>query len=79
MSVPGAAVKSGCPVTAILDSGSGILVMSESVAAKLQAAVTDVKTVGPMTDDQYVKIADGKLVLVKQKSYPMRTGRRYRR
>ena len=26
-----------------------------------------------MTDDQYVKIADGKLVLVKQKSCPVRT------
>ena len=27
-----------------------------------------------MTDDQYVKIADGKLVLVKQKLCPVRTG-----
>ena len=26
-----------------------------------------------MTDDQYVRIADDKLVLVKQKSYPVRT------
>ena len=59
-----------CPV-AILDSGSGISTMSESVAAKLQAAVIDAPFVGPMTDDQYVKMADGKLVLVKQKSCPM--------
>ena len=39
LSVSGAAVKSVCPVTAVLDSGSGISTMSESVAAKLQAAV----------------------------------------
>ena len=71
--VPGAAVKSVCPVTAILDSESGISVMSESVAAKLQAAVPDVQIVGPMTDDQYVKMIDGKLVLVRQKSCSMRT------
>ena len=55
LSVPGAIVKSVCPVTAILNSGSGISTMSECVAAKLQAAVFDVQIVGPMTDDQYVK------------------------
>ena len=71
--IPGAAVKSVCPVTAILDSGSGISTMSESVAAKLQAAVPDIQIVGPMTDDQYIKMAEGKLVLVKQKSCPVRT------
>ena len=65
--VPGAAVKSVCPVTAILDSGSGISTMSES-----GAAVPDVQIVGPMTDDQYVKMADGKLLLVKQKPCPVR-------
>ena len=68
LSVPRAAVKPVCPVTAILDSGSGILSTSESVAAKLQAAVPDVQTVGSMTDDQYVKMADDTLMLVKQKS-----------
>ena len=47
--------------------------MSESVAGKLQAAVADVQIVGPMIDDQYVKMADGKLVLVKQKSGHVRT------
>ena len=73
LSVPGAAVKSVCPVTAILDSGSGISTMSESVAAKLQAAVSDVQIAGPMADDQYVKISDCKLVLVKQKSCAVRT------
>ena len=70
--IPGAAAKSVCAVTAILDSGSGISTMSESVAAKLQAAVPDVQNVGPMTYDQYVKMVDGKLV-VKQKSCPVRT------
>ena len=73
LSAPGAAVKSVCPVTAILDSGSGISTMSGSVAAKLQAAVPDVQIVGPMIDDQYVKMADGKLVLARQKSCPMRS------
>ena len=52
--VPGAAVKSVCPVIAILDSGSGISTMSKSVAAKLQAAVPAVQIVGPITDDNYV-------------------------
>ena len=47
--------------------------MSESVAAKFQAAVSDVQIVGPMTNDQYVKMADCKLVLVKQKSCSVRT------
>ena len=69
--VPGAAVESVCPVTAILDPGSGIS-MSENVAAKLQAAVHDVQIVGPMTNDQYVKMADGKLVKVKHNSCPVR-------
>ena len=73
LSVPGAAAKSVCPGTTILDSGSGISTISESVAPKLQTAVPDVQIVGPMTDDQYVKMADGKLVLRKQKSYPVRT------
>ena len=68
LSVPGAAVESVCPVTEILDLGSGISTISQSVAAKLQAAVTDVQIVGPMTNDQYLKMADGKLVVVKQKS-----------
>ena len=72
-SVRGAAVDSVCPVTAILDLGSGISTISESVAAKLQAAVPDVQIVGPMTNGQYVKMVDGKLVLVKQKSCPVRT------
>ena len=42
LSVPGAAVESVCPVTAILDLGSCISTMSESVAVKLQAAVPEV-------------------------------------
>ena len=66
-------MESVCPVTAILDSGSGISTISESVAAKLQAADLNVQIVGPMTDDQYVKMANGKLMLVKQKSCFVRT------
>ena len=60
------------PGTANLDSGSGISTMPESVAAKLQAAVPDVQTVGVMSDDQYVNMANSKLVLVKHKSCPVR-------
>ena len=73
LSVPGAAVKSVCRVTPILESWSGISTMSESVAAKLQAAVPDVQIVGPMIDEQYVKMADGELVQVEQKSCLVRT------
>ena len=72
LSVPGAAVKSVCPMTAILDSGSGISTMPKSVAAKLQATVPDLQIVEPMTDDQHGKMADGNLVLVKKKSCPVR-------
>ena len=61
LSALGAAVESVCPVTAIPDSGSNTSTMSENVVAKLQAAVPDVQIVGLMTDDQYVKIADGEL------------------
>ena len=71
--VPGASVESVCPATAVLDSRSGISTMSESMVAKMQGAVPDVQIVGPMTDDQYVKMADGKLVLVNQTSCPVRT------
>ena len=60
LSVPRVAVKLVCSMTAILDSGSGISTMPESVAAKLQAAVPDAMIVGPMTYDQYVEMADGK-------------------
>ena len=65
LSVPGAEITSACRMTAILDSGSGISTMSENVAAKLQATVSDVQIVGPMTNAQYAKMADGKLVIVK--------------
>ena len=46
--------------------------MSECVAAKLQAAIPDVQIVWPMTDDQYVKMTDGKLLPVVQKSCPVK-------
>ena len=39
LSVPGVVVKSVCPVTAILDSGSGITIMLESVAANWRLPV----------------------------------------
>ena len=73
VSILGAALESVCPVTTILVSVSGISTMSESGAAKLQTAVPDVQIVGPMTGYQYVNMADGKLVLLKQKSYSVRT------
>ena len=45
LSVSVAAVTSECPVSTILDSGSGITTISESVDAKLQTAVPDVQIV----------------------------------
>ena len=72
LSVPGAGVKSMCPVTAILDSGFGISTILESVDVKLQTIVPDVQIVGPLTDDQYVNVVDGKLMLVKKKPCPVR-------
>ena len=57
LSIPGAAVKLVCPLTAILDSGSGISTISESIVTELQAAVLDIQIVEPMTDHQYVKKA----------------------
>ena len=51
LSLPGADVESVSPMTAMLNSRSGISTMSESVAAKLPAAVPDVQIVGPTTDD----------------------------
>ena len=52
------------PVTAILDSEFGISTVSESVAAKLQATVPDL-IVGPMTDDQHIRMTGGKLMASK--------------
>ena len=73
LSMSGAAVKSMCRVTTILDSGSGISTMSESVPAKLQPAVPDTQIMATITNDRYVEMVDGKLVLVKQTSCPVRT------
>ena len=70
LSVSGAAIESVCPVTAIFYLGSGILTVSESVAAKLQTALPDVQIVEPMTDDQYVNMVDGKGA---SESCPVRT------
>ena len=39
--------------------------MSKSVAVKIRAAIPDVESVESMINDQYVNIADDKLVLVK--------------
>ena len=64
--------KSVYPRTTIMDSGSGITTISESVAAKLKAAVPDVQIVGPMTEGQYVNTTDGKLMQVKQKLCPVK-------
>ena len=61
-SILGTVVKSVCPVTTMLNSGSGITTMSESMAAKLQVAVPDVEIVRPITDSQKVEMADDKLV-----------------
>ena len=47
-------------MTAVLDSGAGITIMSEKVAAQLQAAVPDVRVVTGMARAHPVKLADRK-------------------
>ena len=56
------------------DLGLGIWYLDHvgECGRKLQAAVSDVQVMGPMTDDHYVKMADGKLLLVKKKSCSVR-------
>ena len=71
LSIPDAAVKLVCPVTTILDSGSGISTMLEKLVAKLQAVGPAVQNVGPMTDDQYAKMTEGRLGLVKERLCPV--------
>lgn len=58
-----------CPVTAILDSGADLTMMSASVTAKLQVKFPAVKIVGPMASSQQVRVADG-CVLKVSRSFP---------
>ena len=73
LSVPGAAIKSMCPVTALLESGLVSRTSWKVWQEKLQVTAPDVHIVGPMTDGRYVEMANDKLVVVKQKSCSVKT------
>ena len=73
LSVPSAGAQGVCSVKAILDSGSGITTMSAGVAAKLQAMVPDVQVVRPMAGEHLVKLANGNVERVEQKTCLVRT------
>ena len=66
--MPGAAVDA----VTILDSGSGITTMSAGIAHKLQAAFPDVQVVGGMTRPGKLKVADGRVLEVQDKTCPAR-------
>ncbi|CAM9167047.1 unnamed protein product [Sphacelaria rigidula] len=73
LSVLRAGAQTVCPVEAILNSGSGIMTMSVGVAAKLQAMIPDIRVVTPMSGKQLVKLANGNVERMKQKSCPVQT------
>ena len=73
LSVPGSAGNNVCPVTAVLDSGAGTTIMSEKVAAQLQAAVPDVQVVTSMARAHPVKLADGNVRSMQSKTCLVRT------
>ena len=57
---------------AILDSGSGVTTMSVGIANKLQSAFPDVQVVRGMSHPGKLKVADGRVLAVEKKTYPVR-------
>ena len=72
LSVPGAGDMTAVDAVAILASGCGIKTMSVGIANKLQAAFPDVQAVGGMSDPGKLKVADGQVLEVEQKTCPAR-------
>ena len=72
LSVPGAAVMAAVDAVAILDWGSGITTMSARIANKLQAAFPDVQVVGGMAHPGKLKVADGRVLVVQERTCPVR-------
>ena len=79
LSVPGAAVMADVDAVAILDSGSGITTLPaeianklQGIANKLQAAFPDVQVVGGMAHPGKLKVADGRVLVVQERTCPVR-------
>ena len=72
LSVPGAAVMSAVDAVAILDSGFSITTMSAGIANKLQAPFPDVQVVGGMAHPGKLKVADGRVLVIQERTCPVR-------
>ena len=72
LSVPGVAVLAAVGAVAMLDSGSGITTISAGIANKLQAAFPDVQVVGGMAHPGTLKVADGHVLEVRERTCPVR-------
>ena len=72
LSVPGAAVMAAVDAVVILDSGSGMTTMSAGIANKLQAAFPDVQVVESMAHPGKLKVADGRVRVVQERTCPVR-------
>ena len=56
----------------ILDSGSGIATMSAGIANKLQAAFPNLQVVRSMAHPGKHKVADGRVLVVQERTCPVR-------
>ena len=72
LSVPGAADMVAVDAVAVLDSGSGLTTMSVGVARKLQEAYPAVRIVEGMHTPGKLKVADGRVREVTEKTIPVR-------
>ena len=72
LSVPGAADLTATDAVAVLHLGSGITAMSVGIAHKLQAVFPDVQLVGGITLPGKLKVADGRVLAVQEKTWLVR-------
>lgn len=72
LSVPGATDMVAVDAVAVLDSGSGLSTMSVGIARKLQQSYPRVQLVGGMQTPGKLKVADGRLREVTEKTIPVR-------
>ena len=72
LSEPGAAYITAVDAVAIFDSGSGITTMSAGIANNLQAAFPDVQVVGGMAHPGKLKVTDGRVLVVQERTCPVR-------
>ena len=66
-----AAVKSVFPVSAMRNSGSGVMTMSVGVARETQEKFLDVTVGGPVANPPLFEVTDGRTLQVTQKTSPM--------